>query len=96
MSAFEKLPAASIGVAVARGFAAVGTALGLGSRVFSSGGRRYHFKGPDWMREVKEIKGAVSAEWETGLLKEYILDMEKPGDDKSSFPKRSLVRSVRK
>ncbi len=69
----ETLPANSVKVAMARGFANISKSILLGRKFQPSGGIFYHFKSEEWGIEVAQIPTQLCSIWVPSLAAEYTL-----------------------
>lgn len=76
----ESLPEGSVHAAISRGFAPLDKALILTGRCFSPGGVFYHFKGPQWSKELSKIPPQVFSRWSVKEKGSYSLP-----DDKAQY-----------
>ncbi|MCS6838435.1 MAG: 16S rRNA (guanine(527)-N(7))-methyltransferase RsmG [Bdellovibrionaceae bacterium] len=77
----------SVPFAVSRGFANLSRSLLAARKIFSLGGKYFHFKSEEWVREVSEIPTALCPFWTPELLGEYQI----PGHTGKMF----IVKTIR-
>lgn len=84
----EKMPAHSVEVAIARGFASIGKSILVTRKLVKKGGAFYHLKGEEWAREVTQIPIQLCSIWQPSLVADYKLPI---GEVKFSLVKTDKI-----
>ena len=84
----EKMPAHSVEVAIARGFASIGKSILVTRKLVKKGGVFYHLKGEEWAREITQIPIQLCSIWQPSLVADYKLPI---GEVKFSLVKTDKI-----